>query len=432
MNLKRNITFQLEARKKNGMPIVENVPIRMRVVFGGKRIEFTTGYRIDISKWDATKQRVKNGCTNKLKQTYSEINADLNRYEAEIQSVFKEYEISEMMPTTEQIKVKFNTRIAISCPGLSGEKSGMVSQKSFWEIYDEFTKECGRKNDWTRSTFEKFAAFKKHLLKFKRGKISFDTFTENGLNDLVEHFRLKCNMLNSTIGKQLGYLKWFLRWASEKGYNTNRDYATFKPKLKNTQAKVIFLTDEELEKIGTFEIPAAKSHLEKVRDVLIFCCYSGLRYSDVANLRKSDVYEDHIEVTTVKTADSLTVELNNRTRKILDKYKDEELPGQKALPVISNQKMNDYIKDLGELAGINTPVRITQYRGNERIDTVYPKFQLLCTHTGRKTFICKALGMGIPVNVVMQWTGHSDYKAMKPYIAIADSIRVASMKLFNN
>lgn len=431
MNLKRNITFQLESRKKNGVPVVENVPIRMRVVFDGKRIEFTTGYRIDVSKWDSTKQRVKNGCTNKLKQTSSEINADLNRYEAEIQNVFKEYEIREMMPSPDQVKEQFNARIAVSRPVITEEKAEEAPQKSFWEIYDEFTKECGRKNDWTHSTFEKFAAFKNHLLKFKRGKISFDTFTENGLNDLVEHFRLKCDMLNSTIGKQLGYLKWFLRWATEKGYNTNRDYATFKPKLKTTQAKVIFLTDEELEQIETFEIPAAKSHLEKVRDVLIFCCYSGLRYSDVANLRKSDVYDDHIEVTTVKTADSLTVELNDHTHRILDKYKNEEFPDQKALPVISNQKMNDYIKDLGELVGINTPIRITQYRGNERIDTVYPKYQLLCTHTGRKTFICKALGMGIPVNVVMQWTGHSDYKAMKPYIAIADSIRAASMKLFN-
>lgn len=82
---------------------------------------------------------------------------------------------------------------------------------------------------------------------------------------------------------------------------------------------------------------------------------------------------------------------------------------------ISNQKMNTYIKELGKLAGINTPIRITQYRGNERIDNVYPKYELLCTHTGRKTFICKALSLGIAPNVVMKWTGHSDYNAMKPY-----------------
>ena len=82
MNIKRNIIFALESRKKNGVPIVENVPIRMRVIYASQRIEFTTGYRIDVAKWDADKQRVKNGCTNKLKQSASEINTDLLKYYA--------------------------------------------------------------------------------------------------------------------------------------------------------------------------------------------------------------------------------------------------------------------------------------------------------------------------------------------------------------
>ena len=108
MNIKRNIIFSLESRKKNGVPIVENVPIRMRVVFASHRIEFTTGYRIDVAKWDADKQRVKNGCTNKQKQSASEINADLLKYYAEIQNIFKEFEVHGFMPTTEQVKDAFN------------------------------------------------------------------------------------------------------------------------------------------------------------------------------------------------------------------------------------------------------------------------------------------------------------------------------------
>lgn len=87
MNIKRNIIFALESRKKNGVPITENVPIRMRVIFASQRIEFTTGYRIDATKWDTDKQRVKNGCTNKLKLSASEINADLLRQYTEIQEV---------------------------------------------------------------------------------------------------------------------------------------------------------------------------------------------------------------------------------------------------------------------------------------------------------------------------------------------------------
>lgn len=107
MNIKRNITFCLENRKKDGKPVVENVPIRMRVVYSGHRIEFTTGYRIDAAKWDNKLQRVKNNCTNKLKQTASEINADLLKYFTDIQSIFKEYEVQETVPTPEQVKTAF-------------------------------------------------------------------------------------------------------------------------------------------------------------------------------------------------------------------------------------------------------------------------------------------------------------------------------------
>lgn len=93
--------------------------------------------------------------------------------------------------------------------------------------------------------------------------------------------------------------------------------------------------------------------------------------------------------------------------------------------------MNDYLKELAELAGINEPIRETYYKGNERIDEVTPKYALLGTHAGRRTFICNALALGIPAQVVMKWTGHSDYKAMKPYIDIADETKVNAMSKFN-
>ena len=194
---------------------------------------------------------------------------------------------------------------------------------------------------------------------------------------------------------------------------------------------MIFLTWEELNRLKDYKIPQTKQYLERVRDVFLFCCFSGLRYSDVYNLKRSDIKPDHIEVTTVKTADSLIIELNNHSKAILEKYKDVHFEDHKALPVISNQKMNDYLKELGELAEINDPVRETYYKGNERIDTVTPKYALLGTHAGRRTFICNALALGIPAQVVMKWTGHSDYKAMKPYIDIADNIKANAMNKFN-
>lgn len=217
-----------------------------------------------------------------------------------------------------------------------------------------------------------------------------------------------------------------------KGYNSHLFFEDFKPKLKSTQKKVIFLTPSEFKKFREFEIPANKKYLDRVRDVFLFQCFTGLRYSDVENLKKSDIKADFIEITTIKTSDSLRIELNKHSRKILEKYKDYVDDKNRALPVITNQKMNEYLKELAELVGINEPIRETYYIGNKRFDEVMPKYALLGTHAGRRTFICNALSLGIPPQVVMKWTGHSDYKAMKPYIDIADEIKINAMEKFDD
>ena len=428
MNIKRNIIFTLESRKKDGVLITENVPIRMRVNFASKRIEFTTGYRIDATKWDADKQRVKNGCSNKLKQLASEINASLLEYYTEIQSIFKRFEVEDVMPTPEQIKEAFNALHKPVSEEPKPKKEALPCD--FFQVFDDFVEDCGRQNNWTDSTFEKFAAVKNHLTNFREG-LTFEFFDERGLNDYVGYLRDVKEMRNTTIGKQLSFLKWFLRWAYKKGVHQNNAYDSYKPKLKSTQKKIIFLTWDELNRLREFKIPFNKQALERVRDVFLFQCFTGLRYSDVFNLRRSDIKGDHIEVTTVKTSDSLIIELNNHSKAILDKYKDVAFEDDKVLPVITNQKMNDYLKELAELAGIDEPIRQTYYKGNERIDEVTPKYALLGTHAGRRTFICNALALGIPPQVVMKWTGHSDYKAMKPYIDIADDIKANAMSKFN-
>jgi integrase len=177
---------------------------------------------------------------------------------------------------------------------------------------------------------------------------------------------------------------------------------------------------------------SSNEKLDKVRDVFIFMCFTGLRHSDAFNLRKSDIKDNHLEITTIKTNDSLIIELNRQSIAILDKYRDSQLKGDKALPVITNQKMNIYLKELAKKAGIDEPIRMTHYEGNTRIDKVYPKYELICTHSARRTFVCSALAIGIPAQVIMKWTGHSDYKTMKPYMDIADDVRAKSMEKFDS
>ncbi|MBQ7269660.1 MAG: integrase catalytic domain-containing protein [Bacteroidales bacterium] len=193
---------------------------------------------------------------------------------------------------------------------------------------------------------------------------------------------------------------------------------------------MVYLTREDIVKLRRLQLTSR--YLERVRDVFLFCCFSGLRYSDARNLRKCDIKGDHLEVTTIKTGDSITIELNKVTNEIIRKYKDVFIPDGKALPCSSNQAMNKRLKILCRMAGLDDDVRITQYRGGERKDFFFHKWQRICTHTGRRTFIVQALSLGIPPSVVMKWTGHSSYRAMQPYIDIVDAEKARSMEKFNH
>lgn len=179
MNIKRNIIFAPESRKKDGIPVTKNVPIRMRVIFASQRIEFTTGYRIDVEKWDTDKQRVRNGCTNKLKQSASEINAELLRQYTEIQNVFKEFEVQDVIPTPAQIKEAFNLKT-------KGEKKENHEEKQkveldFMKVFNEFVAECSKQNDWSSSTLKKFATVKKHIYTFDPNTGIFNKDYREGL-----------------------------------------------------------------------------------------------------------------------------------------------------------------------------------------------------------------------------------------------------------
>ena len=103
-------------------------------------------------------------------------------------------------------------------------------------------------------------------------------------------------------------LRTFLSYAHKTGALKSDDYLEFKPKLKEVDKKIVFLTEEEIKKIKKTDIPEDKKYLEPVRDVLLFLCYTGLRHSDAHKLRKHDIKKNVLEVTTKKTSDNLTVD----------------------------------------------------------------------------------------------------------------------------
>ena len=288
--------------------------------------------------------------------------------------------------------------------------------------------------------------FKNHIVKFKKAK-DFDYFNRDGINAFILYLRDSGGLQENSVKKHFKNLLWFMNWAIRKGYTKETTIQNYKPKFKLVEKPFIFLTREELLTVYNYQIPKngekvklkdlnGKEYekvveeaggLERARDLFCFCAFSSLRYSDMAQLRRANIDGDIMHITTQKTHDSLDIDLNPMAIAILDKYKDQEFPDGLALPVITNQKMNGHLKNLCELCGINSPVTETCIRNGRRETEVYPKYARIGTHAGRRTFICFALSSSIPPQVVMKWTGHSDYKSMKPYIDIATRTKSDAM-----
>lgn len=446
MQIKRRYLFfpDKEGTEKTGYK--PDGKLRFRIRYGhGSIVAFNVGYRVKLDMWITEAQRCKSGSTHGEKKiSATEINNEIQRLENLATEVFKMFEVNNNLPTESEFREAFNE----ANDKYLGKPAAGKSPKTFFEIFDEFTNTMGVQNQWTKATYTKFAAIRKHLYTFN-SKLSFDTLSDNDMLKYVAYLH-SLDFRNTTIDKNVDFVKWFIKWAYGQNYYQGNVHLTFRPKFKGTdgnQKEVIHLTWEELNHLYEFDFSKARKEvkpnefqpldsenakaLERIRDVFCFTCFTGLRYSDVAKLSKADVKSTYLSIVTQKTSDGIRVELNDFSKEILEKYKNVQFKNDKVLPVISNQKMNEQLKDMGEIAGINEPQRIVYFKGNQRVEEVHPKYSLLTTHCGRRTFIVNALYLNIPAEVIMRWTGHSDYKAMKPYVKIVDELKVQEMNKFN-
>lgn len=403
--------------------------IRMRVKWDGsaKIVAVSVGYRVNIYRWDSESQRcMPRSFHGSRRVPAAEINAEIERYEEAAKRTLKE---SGHNPS----EAEFREALGVTLGRVKSREQGV------FQAFDAFVAERGERNRWTYRTIQKMQGLKNHLKAF-RPALSWDDFSEQGLYDFISYLRGLTrvnksspegwtNIKDTTVEKNISALRWFLTWADRHGMLRCTDYRDFRPKLQKMDKPVVFLDWDELMTLLDFKLQ--DEALSRVRDVFCFCAFTSLRYSDVYALRWADVFEDHIKVTTQKTDDALVIELNRYSQEILGRYCDESYPDDKVFPVLSNQKMNVRLKELMKACGFSRLVRISEFQNGERVDRLVPKWQLITTHAARRTFISNALMMGIPPNVVMRWTGHSDYDSMKPYIAIADAARAQEMEKFN-
>jgi len=380
--------------------------ISCHIRFNNDRIIFSTGERILPAEWDSSKQRAIN---SKKYPHNTEINIWLDKVDSEVKSVFRSFNLDNASPTFETIKEKINDKL------FNKVNSKIPSLLTF---IDSYIRECTKiKNP---NTVRTYVTTFKHLQSYARlNKLNLDytSITLNFYNSFVNYLMHDLNLSQNTIGKHIQVFKTFMNEATDRGYNRKLEFRGRKFKRLTEPVESIYLNKEELEQIKVLDL-TDKPNLERVRDLFLIGCYTGLRYSDFSKIRpeniKSEAGGTYINIVTQKTTTKVVIPLNPIVIAILKKYN-----GFIPAPM-TNQKMNQKLKIIGELAGITNKISITRTKAGVKTKVAIPKFKLVHTHTCRKSFATNAFLAGVPTLAIMKITGHTTENQFLKYVKISE------------
>jgi len=426
--MKSKGTIRFELRKdsfdKNGKCI-----IRLVYQVKGSRRYFSTGSKVIIPNWDFRNQRAIYIDKARAKKEINGISPYLFTNDYEIKEINNL--LSEIVKNIHEIETKykieriiFNADMVINClkECYTSKTKSAVNKNELTDFISDYINQ----NALTRvkGSLSVYKALLRHLNGFNETRgasLAFTAIDILYLKQFQYYLIDKTSLNNTTIAKQLSTLKTMLNYAKSYGYTVSENYRDFK--IKRDELEVIALTQDEFELIYGFDFSKSKKY-QSARDLFCFSCSTGLRYSDIKQLKREHIYDDEIRIKVIKTRENLSIPLNKYSREILIKYSEYLKP----LPTLSNQKLNKYLKEICQIAGINDCIEIIRYKGAKRIEETLPKYSLITAHTGRRTFVTLSLEKGMNAEEVKSITGHKDYKSFSRYVKVTEKRKILVMQ----
>lgn len=415
--MKISIKFSLAPAKSS------DLPIRIRVSYGGMRLELRSGFVCPPDKWDTDAMRMKAGTSNRYKETAASINRELSKQEAVLSELLSRHELDGDVPEPHELKSEFDMRL--------GRTKAETRSISLFDGFAMFLSDpCLR----AANSQHAYMTVHRKLADMGIGDIAVDELTDSSLSEFLGELWSE-GFENESAKFYIARIKSVLRYLADKGLYNGRLHDTFRPKIKGLGMKDVHYL-EWSEFLQILDVPLATQTLESVRDSFCFSCCTGLRVSDCSSLRWSQVNltadTPYISIIARKTTKRTIIELNQYSRKIIDRQLHDGIHADDLVfHDVCIQNKNILIKRIARIADIKGKVRELSFCGNRVVENMVDKADAISTHWGRHTFIVRALSLGISPMVVMQWTGHASFDSMKPYIAIADSAKKKNMELFN-
>lgn len=391
------VTFVLKEPQKEELKKKQTI-VFLLFRYSGTTVKYSTRQKIHPDFWNAEKQRAR---ITKLYPLHVEFNSLLNKIEHEATNVFRRLLNDNITPTPDKIKEALDE--AIKKPDSTGRKNLIAFAK---KLIEKTTKkpETVANYKQTVRVLEEFSTSKKILL-------SFDNVNLDFYEDFLKYCHNKQYSTN-TIGGFIKNIKVFMNEAFERGLHKNLDHKRSRFRKIQEESESIYLTQPEIKKIFELDL-SNKTRLDKVRARFITGCFTGLRYGDLSVFNEQNIVDENkIKIKTEKTGELVVIPLHKYVKAILSEGLDKWNEN------ISNQKMNEYLKELGELAGINQPVSISSTKGGELVAHTCKKYELITTHTARRSFATNAYLAGVPVISIMKITGHRTERSFLKYIKI--------------
>jgi len=399
---------------KNGL-----VPVFIIAYFEGLRLQGFTREKCLPKEWNADKQRFR-----KAMEGYEDANNVLDAVAERVQKRYRELRTAGTPPTLALIREVINPAAAVPELGL------VEAMTAFIEVL--------RGRGYAFHTLRHYGTARNHLAIFlasgRRKKITVADYDGATHDDFVKYLRASCGLGANGIYSVVKDLKTFLRHVQDErqqmlGLELKRVEVRYVDQAKT------YLSGADLAALAAVKLSAT---LEPARDVFLFCCYTGLRYSDVASLHGGNLHalgangdgDQVLRLVQTKTRATVSIYLSRLAADILDRYATPERSGEgaKLLPVLANQPMNRYLKKITKQAGLMRLVEVVSTAGGRVVKEAVPLHELVTMHTARHTFAVQSLLRGMPVAVLQRVMGHAKIQNTMRYAQVVEELQHQAMR----
>lgn len=384
----------------------------MRITHQNIRTIIFVGHVVKVKHWSQTNEKVLKQREDESDNNYIAINERLSLLKEKAEKAINDALRDEIAITEAYLKN------AIVNPAGKQRKTN----QTFFDVLDEYIESS--KAVRANRTIVCYGTFKNFLLDFEKDtkyKVDLHAINFKFFDNLRTYAFVKRKARDNYFAKIISNLKAFLTWCQKRGYVKDLTYKEFK--AVEREKDVIYLTLEELMTLLNFKFESPKR--ARARDLFCFMCFTGMRVSDLRNLKRENIKDGQIFKTIVKTHKTEVIPLNQFAQAILAKYEHLEIM---PLPKLSSQKLNDHIKDCCEEAEINTRVHYVDYSGGKAREHSEPKWKLITNHTSRKTFITNSIVLGMNTKTIKDITGHKKDSVFNKYVKISEEFKKLEME----